>query len=134
MAGVERAVSRAVAKSVKTGTARRTLSDFWRPADQITLPEVAIFGGGRLFARQNTSHLARPSGLNKAALDSAGLVGIPTSVTPEASCCFVNRDASAPVRGHGKDTRTVQNKAPLPRRDGWSIRPISGYLTPIDVL
>ena len=27
----------------------RTLSDFRRPADQITLPEIAIFGGGRLF-------------------------------------------------------------------------------------
>ena len=35
----------------------RTLSDFRRPADQITLPEIAIFGGGRLFAMQNTSHL-----------------------------------------------------------------------------
>ena len=35
----------------------RTLSDFRRPADQITLPEIAIFGGGKLFAMQNTSHL-----------------------------------------------------------------------------
>jgi hypothetical protein len=37
----------------------RTLSDFRRPADQITLPEIAIFGGGRLFAMQNTSHIDR---------------------------------------------------------------------------
>src|SRR5271166_6324502 len=35
----------------------RTLSDFRGPADQITLSKIAIFGGGRLFAIQNTSHL-----------------------------------------------------------------------------
>jgi len=35
----------------------RTLSDFRRPADQITLSKIAISGGGRLFAIQNTSHL-----------------------------------------------------------------------------
>src|SRR5271166_1007603 len=41
----------------KPAPPERTLSDFWRPADQITLSKIAIFGGGRLFAIQNTSHL-----------------------------------------------------------------------------
>ena len=44
----------------KPAPPERTLSDFWRPADQITLSKIAIFGGGRLFAIQNTSHLAGP--------------------------------------------------------------------------
>jgi len=35
----------------------RTLSHFRRPADQITLPEIAMFGDGKSFANQNTSHL-----------------------------------------------------------------------------
>jgi len=41
----------------KPAPPERTLSDFRRPADQITLSKIAIFGGGRLFAIQNTSHL-----------------------------------------------------------------------------
>ena len=47
------------AKSVKTGTARTDAERLRRPADQITLPKIAIFGGGRLFAMQNTSHPGR---------------------------------------------------------------------------
>src|SRR5271166_5821909 len=43
----------------KPAPPERTLSDFRGPADQITLSKIAIFGGGRLFAIQNTSHLER---------------------------------------------------------------------------
>ena len=59
MAGVERAVLRAGRNRSKPAPPERTLSDFRRPADQITLPKIAIFGGGRLFAIQNTNHLER---------------------------------------------------------------------------
>ena len=34
----------------KPAPPERTLSDSRRPADQITLPEIAIFGGGRSLA------------------------------------------------------------------------------------
>lgn len=46
------------AKSVETGNPSEwRMTDLRRPADQITLPKIAIFVDGKSFAMQNTSHL-----------------------------------------------------------------------------
>ena len=95
----------------KPAPPERTLSDFRGPADQITLSKIAIFGGGRLFAIQNTSHLEQ------------NRVGGLSGLTRAARSRRRRRSALLPVRGpppgparsdsgHGRRSTAASSRRP----------------------